>query len=586
MEKHDNKKNKIIDMVMLAILVLYPLRHIFHGVDLADTGYNYANFMYMENMDSMWYYSTYLANLVGNFFTRLPLGATYVGLNLYTGLTVSLLAAMGFLFSVKVLKISRWIAFLGGFLAVCLSWCPTALLYNYLTYILLLGAVILLYLALEQEGKHTRLYFILAGVCLGLNIFVRFSNLAQAALILAVWAMAIIRREKFGKVVSQTLMCLAGYLLGIGIGFALVCLKDSGADYVNGIMRLMSMPSEASDYSVYSMIYGQVYYYLISLRWFGTILLFLLAGMVLYRFLRGKNEKIASMFYIFELLLMMTLLGKWEMYSTNYRNLHSVFQWACLLLVATHLIGIVVIFGRKFSEKDKLICGLNMLVILLTPLGSNNHLFSAINILYIAAPVTLWMLWRFIKWLPKFIIAKKLVIPCRPVKIMIIYVLFMLVGRSFMVSMDYVFAESTGGNGHTTAIEYNDVLKWVKTDKDKAQSLEELSGFVAAQNLKGKEVLLYGDVPALSFYLEMPYVLSPWPDLSSYNLTVMTQEMEALWEDIEEKGRECPVIIFSAEEDYEDTTNPKIALIQDMMERYEYEIAFENHRFVLFMANK
>lgn len=586
MEKHGSKKDKIIYIVMIGLLLLYPLRHIFHGVDLWDTGYNYANFTYVENMDSMWYYSTYLANLIGNFFTKLPFGDTYMGLNLYTGLTVSLLAVMGFLFSVKVLKISKWIAFVGAFLAVCLSWCPTALLYNYLTYILLLGAVILLYLALAQEGRYTPLYFILAGVCLGLNIFVRFSNLAQAAMILAVWAMAIIRREKFGKVVSQTLTCLVGYLLGIGIGLAIVCLKDSVPDYVNGIVRLLSMPSEASDYSIYSMIYGQVHFYLISLRWFGVILLFLLVGMVFYRFLRGKNEKIASMLYVFELILMMMLLGKWEMYSSSYRNLHSVFQWACLLLIAIHIIGLVIIFGKKFSEKDKLICGMNMLVILLTPLGSNNHLFSAINILYIAAPVSLHMICRFVRWLPKFILAKKLVIPCRPVKIMIIFVLFMLVGRSMVVSGDYVFAEATGGNGHTTTIENNDVLKWVKTDKDKALSLEELSGFVLEQKLRGKDVLLYGDIPALSFYLEMPYVISPWPDIASYNLTVMADAMEALQEDIEKQTRECPVIIFSTAEDYRDTSNPKIALIWEMMECYEYEIAFENDRFVLFMANK
>ena len=586
MEKQQSRKDRIINIVMVAILALYPLRHIFHGVDLADTGYNYANFLYMEKMDSMWYYSTYLANLVGNFFTKLPLGDTYVGLNLYTGLTVSMLALMGFWFAVRVLKISRGIAFVGGFLAVCLSWCPTALLYNYLTYILLIGAVILLYLALEQEGRYTKLYFVLAGVCLGLNIFVRFSNLAQAAMILAVWAMAIIRREKFGKVVSQTLICLGGYLLGIGAGLLLVCLKGSVPEYVDGIIRLLSMPSEASDYSVYSMIYGQVHYYLISLRWFGTILLFLALGMVIYRVFRGKNEKIASILYVSELMLMMVLLGHWEMYSTNFRNLHSVFQWACLLLVISHLIGVVVIFGKKFSEREKLICGLNMLVILVTPLGSNNHLFSAMNIIYIVAPVTLWMLCRFILWLPKLIIARKLVIPCRPVKIMIIFVLFMLVGRSFMVSTDYVFAESTGGNGHTTPIADSGALKWVKTDKDKAQSLEELCSFVTEKELKGKDVLLYGDIPALSFYLEMPYVLSPWPDLASYNLTVMTEAMEELQEEIEGNGRECPVIIFSAEEYYADAATPKVLLIQEMMEHYEYEVGFENHRFVLLMANK
>ena len=46
-----------------AILLLYPLRHINWGLDLWDTGYNYANFQFMgtDHMDPMWLFSTYLA---------------------------------------------------------------------------------------------------------------------------------------------------------------------------------------------------------------------------------------------------------------------------------------------------------------------------------------------------------------------------------------------------------------------------------------------------------------------------------------------------------------------------------------------
>ena len=54
----DNVKNKIAgtggqshrrfwEFVFVAVLVLYPLRHIAWGLDLWDTGYGYANFEYM-----------------------------------------------------------------------------------------------------------------------------------------------------------------------------------------------------------------------------------------------------------------------------------------------------------------------------------------------------------------------------------------------------------------------------------------------------------------------------------------------------------------------------------------------------------
>ncbi len=586
MERKNGRRDNIINIAMTAVLLLYPLRHIFHGVDLMDTGYNYANFTYIENMDSMWYYSTYLANIVGNLFTKLPLGDTLVGLNLYTGLMVSLLALMGFYFSVRVVKIPKWIAFAGAFLAVCLSWCPTALLYNYLTYIFLSLAVILLYYALAEEGKNTKCYFILAGICLGVNIFVRFSNLAQAAMIVAVWAMAIIRKEKLGKVVSKTLICLTGYLLGIVVGLGIVALRDNVGEYVNGIIRLLSMPSEASDYTLYSMIYGQVHFYLLNLRWVACLAVLIIVGMLIYKVIPEKWQKVAAIVYLCGIVAVFTLFYVAGMYSFDYHNLYSVFQWACFILVATLIAGVIVIFGKNFSDKEKLLCGMNMLVILLIPLGSNNHLFSALNIIYMVAPVTLWLLWRFARWLPEQISVGKFTLCYMPVKILFGAVFVFLGWQSILFSMNYVFTEATGGKERTVALENNEVLEWVKTDEEKANCVSEISRFVSENHLKGKEVLLYGDIPSLSFYLEMPFVLTPWPDLRSYNLTVMGEAMEALRGEIEEKDRACPVIILSQKVELTEPENGKVGLIREMIERYEYEIAFENERFVLLLTDK
>ena len=64
---------------------------------------------------------------------------------------------------------------------------------------------LLLYKALMWDDKKGNLYFLLAGVVLGINVYVRFSNLAQMALIVAVWAMGIIRRKKIICIVQQTL---------------------------------------------------------------------------------------------------------------------------------------------------------------------------------------------------------------------------------------------------------------------------------------------------------------------------------------------------------------------------------------------
>ena len=126
-EKQQGKyisRDKIYDIctrvLFPVILLLYPLRHILVGAEWWDTGYNYGNFMYMDRMDPMWVFSTYLGNALGNLLTKLPFGNYMIGLNVYTGLFVSLLALMGYLFFTRRMKLPGWIVFLGEFLAISL----------------------------------------------------------------------------------------------------------------------------------------------------------------------------------------------------------------------------------------------------------------------------------------------------------------------------------------------------------------------------------------------------------------------------------------------------------------------------------
>lgn len=101
-DKDGNEENKWLvwteNALLPLILALYPLRHVWMGIDLRDTGYNYANFRYMglAHMDSMWVFSTYLANVVGHFFSLLPGGDTLLFMNIYTALVVSVTALIAY----------------------------------------------------------------------------------------------------------------------------------------------------------------------------------------------------------------------------------------------------------------------------------------------------------------------------------------------------------------------------------------------------------------------------------------------------------------------------------------------------------
>ena len=92
-----DSQRRLWEFVFVAILVLYPLRHIAWGLDLWDTGYGYANFEYMgtQHMDPMWLFSTYLTTAIGHFFSLLPGAGTLSGLNFYTVRGIRLLGCLG-----------------------------------------------------------------------------------------------------------------------------------------------------------------------------------------------------------------------------------------------------------------------------------------------------------------------------------------------------------------------------------------------------------------------------------------------------------------------------------------------------------
>ena len=578
------------------ILLLYPLRHIHVGAEWWDTGYNYGNFLFMDRMDPMWVFSTYLGNALGNLFTRLPFGKYMMGLNVYTGLMVSLLAVAGYLFFTRSLRLPAWIAFAGEFIAISLCWCPTALLYNYLTYVLMAAGVMALYTGLYEEKNR---YLVLAGICLGINVFVRFPNLAEMALILAVWAYGIIRRRKLAYVVKQTLWCVLGYVSGMGVCLGYLAVRYGLDEYVSAILRLLGMPSEATDYTIYSMVVYQLRNYLQNMIWLCYLVFFVLLGILVFTFWPKKLARLGKAGYVCCVFAGFYFLMMRGMYNMKYSTKESVFQWAVFLLSATIIADVVTIFRKKVENRDKLIAGLGILVILITPLGSNNHLYSSINNLFLVAPFTLYQLYRFLRWLPgqfaftgtrlvqqlqakgKGQLLSKITLSMFPVKAMILGMLFMLVVQSIGFGIGYVFSESNGGENLHTKIENNDILKGMYTSPDRAEVLSGLSLYVQEQELKGQEMILYGQIPALSYYLEMPFAITSWPDLRSYNYTVMESDLEALSHRIEE-GAAVPVILLEAGcMDRDRGEDRKLDLLMDWASRYSYEITFENEKFIM-----
>ena len=182
--------NCISKFIFPAILLIYPLIKVNQGVDVSDSTYSLGNYLFFERLEGTWVVSTYLSNVVGWILTKLPFGTTLLGFNIYSGLIVSGLT-IGLYFMLRK-WMPDWIVFAGEFIAIGFLWIPTGILYNYLTYVFFALGAVLLYKGLVEEKNRV---LIIAGIMLGLNVWVRIPNLAEVALAVCVWYFCYIRLE-------------------------------------------------------------------------------------------------------------------------------------------------------------------------------------------------------------------------------------------------------------------------------------------------------------------------------------------------------------------------------------------------------
>ena len=86
-----SQRNKALEILFAVLLLLLPLLKINQGVDLTDTPYSLGNYRFFEGADGVWVLATFLSNVTGYLFTRLPFGGTMIGMKLYSSLLIPFL---------------------------------------------------------------------------------------------------------------------------------------------------------------------------------------------------------------------------------------------------------------------------------------------------------------------------------------------------------------------------------------------------------------------------------------------------------------------------------------------------------------
>ena len=620
--EHKDLIRDMFDSLALIVLFLYSFRKIHLGLDLWDTGYNLTNFEYMgmSNMDPMWLFSTYLSNAIGHLMSCLPYGHTLLGMNFYTSFVPAIMAVSGYLFFTRVIKVPYVITFVAEFAALSLCWAPTASLYQYLTYFTICASCMLLYRGLTENEALT--IGLSGGLC-GLGIFVRFSNLPHFALILAIWMYGVFefrdayvdgdkvkmpsRVDALIKTMLRGFWFIIGYVVAFLSFFTYLGIRYGFADYIEGVKQLFEIPENADGYGAVDMIKAVIMSYIShDMRfWISRMLIIAAGGGAIYFctvFLAKKygnpvsvkraEDPVAKRILMAGRILGAIASGCAVVFLINnntvsdlYTDYSSILNLATIMMFFTLICGLYGIFLGKGKAADRLLATLAVYCLLMSAIGGNNGNYMTINNMFIWFPFMIWSIWRLLRfhkysWLYG--------LKCVTTGV----ILFFLV-QSTLFGVNFSFTEASNGSGDFRgySVFENRTLAHIRMSYDKAYSLERLSIFVDQNSLTEKELITFGYIPGLHFYLQMTPAFNSWPDLRSYTSEKMSAKLNEIARRIEDsesgaevgKYYEKPVVIICISENAQNSADDnKWEMIYDFMEREDYKLVYSDSLFEVY----
>lgn len=506
--------------------------------------------------------------------------------------------------------------------------------------------------------KRQRFYFVAAGLCLGANVAVRMPNVVHAAFILVVWYGIALHQKNSrrydsmektdGKertasgeaeksvlarmIAASTGWCLAGYLAGFGLPFLAICLRYGVSAYPDMVRTLFAMTEQATDYKPTSMVTGMFGDYGRGLYWLAFAMVCMAAaGLALavrqrlygVKEVNGNDEyenrwktdidsnrrsayKITDVIIRlgYALLLLVLLRFYWgrHMFTFLYYDYSGIYYPAVLLLLVAIGTAVFCLLKRDVAAEKKILAAAMLLEIFLTPLGSNNKLYPIINNLFIVLPFLLWTAYDarlvYARRRSGLSASDNSFLWCFPLIGLVTFVLVQSVG----FHAAFAYNDGVWGEPRDLQAALPEKAAGVWTNRERGVLLEELVNFVKEENLTGREVICYGELPGLSYLLDMaPALSTAWPDLTSYRMVEYLRDMEAV-EMEGRNGKELPAVIVSTpvaaylSDDGEAiawfgvdmeacAADEKLQILREFLTEHGYAERFGNAEYVVYCAD-
>ena len=591
-EKNLKRMKNILYLVLWVCLGFHIYRKVNQGIDLWDTGYNLANFQWMGtvHMDKMWLFSTYLSNVIGHFFTLLPGGKTLLGMNIYTTCITALLVVLSACFLARYMKVPRLLIIIGQFVALNVCWAPSAILYDYLTFLFMDIGLILMLIGLRERSIGA---VVLCGVLLGANMFVRFSNLTELAFCVLIpayyvimWISCRLKGEKWQKVwlremLHQMAAFLIGYAISVGIILGYISIRYGFTEYVHGIGELMEMSKTTPGYSPQFMIthlttnlirYGLRLWHVILAAAAGAV-----CGILADRGDRKLRKHIfiwiaGGVGILLAIRVIYTYLNRCDYISKDPMSYDSVYAPMLMIGVMTIVIAVARVFSKTADMAEKFLGVIVVSAYLLSVVGSSTEFLLGMNNYFVLMPYFLWEIYNFCK-------AKNRVGSILPGKIVVgafvVFCCYMTIGYGRY----FVYEEAGTWTGRDYEVTNNETLRGIHMTSHKASMIQEMTTYLDDNELNGREVILYDMNPSLAFYLQLPPAFNSWPALGSYSC----EKLEKALDEVKTRETLPIMILFSG---FETDDRPKADVFREYMSECGYEKTYSSGMYDIYVAGR
>ena len=553
------KGEKVIKILLMSGIVLYPLLTSFFGIDLGDTGihmFNYENIF--SNPDKVGF-TSYFTSVTGNLWLMLFGNLGIWGLNLLEVIMEIAMATVVYKAFGK--NLGEVQTLFGIFIAVLAS--DTYLnVFNYHQFNVFLLILILIcqYKAITEDK---RLFSLFAGVFFTIVVCSRMGSVTAivTCFLYLFWYMC---ENKDIKFLLRHMGSFFAGTLGMGIVMAgVLLLSGQTAYFIANISRLFGLASSSGGgYSMDNLwstfIFG-------NLDAIASGFIFLSAGIVLVlgfgMIFTSKETEIKRR--VFNILFGIVTVGVAGYQLIYAYDVNEAPNWPQMTTGPSFFIGLfyVITFFSIFyhlhakdGKTEIALIGVEAIILpLLTIAGSNTGTKHVILAFWFIAPISVSSVFALLKKSSVQLInemASKLGIVIKySALVLTLFVLCVSGGYKFF---DMIYATMNFDSTDRSSLRYsieNDKLKFMKTTKREADAVNGVLQTVSdlqKKDTKEKKLMVFGGSILLYSLTDMEAYVQPWVSNPNYSEEKLLQDIKKA----EQESDTLPIIIYCRTNNY------------------------------------